>query len=82
MKSFFNFLTLFFVFCVIVLLHFRSRYVIVNSLVSQRCSAVTTKPAALKNTHLSPESRDVDTEDRGVFEGLTKKAQGQHRKKN
>lgn len=30
-----------------------------------------------KHTHLSPESNDVDTEDRGVFEGQTQKAQGQ-----
>lgn len=47
----------------------------VNGSAIQRCRAVTTKPVAL--TYLSPESRDVDTEDRGVFEGQTKKAQGQ-----
>lgn len=41
---------------------------------SQRCRAVTTKPVPL--TYLSPESRDVDTEDRGVFEGQTKKSSG------
>lgn len=29
-----------------------------------------------KHTLLSPESRDVDTEDGGVFEDQTKKAQG------
>lgn len=30
---------------------------------------------------MSPESRDVDTEDRGVFEDQTKKAQGQSQKR-
>lgn len=34
-----------------------------------------------KHTHLSQESSDVDTEDRGFFEGRAKKAQGQELRK-
>lgn len=60
-------------------------YVAVNGLASQGLGAVTTKPAALKNTHTCPLSPWMLTEDRGVFEGQTKKAQGpgaKERKKN
>lgn len=54
----------------------------INGSASQRCGAVTTKRAVLRNTHTCPPgSRDVDTEDRGVFEDQTKKAQGQSLKR-
>lgn len=53
----------------------------VNDLATQMCTAATTKCAVLKHTHMSPESRDVNTEDWGVFEDQAKNAQGQSLKR-
>lgn len=54
-----------------------TQHVTVNDLASQIYTAATTKCAALSNTHVSPESRDVDKEDWGVFEDQAENAQGQ-----
>lgn len=56
-----------------------TQHVTVNDLVCQIGTVATIKCAALSNTHarMSPESRDVDKEDWGVFEEQAENAQGQ-----